>query len=204
MSIEIELRKEIIMYNPKTHKEDSREYTILKYVEFMLNETAKANNDSRRYSVETIYFDYGLDWLWTTIVSKDTNNPNSILGSYQFLAPNEQEKIFETSPFEDEFEEYVEMLYTRKDNPNPNKRYSDITKGIVNEITKLNIGDSVIDPKEVEEIEKILGIRNRTNEELRTVRNAMAIAFKREMETKYVSATVTVIDSEMFNRGMEI
>ena len=96
------------------------------------------------------------------------------------------------------------MLYTRKDNPNPNKRYSDITKGIVNEITKLNIGDSVIDPKEVEEIEKILGIKNRTNEELRTVRNAMAIAFKREMKTKYVSATVTVIDSEMFNRGMEI
>ena len=45
------------------------------------------------YTVEETYFDYGQDWMWTTIIA---NDPSSTFGSYQALCPRDYENILLT------------------------------------------------------------------------------------------------------------
>ena len=45
------------------------------------------------YTVEDTYFDYGQDWMWTTLIA---NDPASVFGSYQALCPRDYELILTT------------------------------------------------------------------------------------------------------------
>lgn len=47
-----------------------------------------------RFNIDTIYFDYGQDWLYTTIICEDTRKPEtSVLRSYQFFSPQDQATV---------------------------------------------------------------------------------------------------------------
>ena len=46
-----------------------------------------------KYTVGETYFDYGQDWMWTTIIA---NDPSSTFGSYQALCPRDYENILLT------------------------------------------------------------------------------------------------------------
>lgn len=45
------------------------------------------------YKVEDTYFDYGQNWMWTTIIAYDSN---ACFGSYQALCPRDYEDILTT------------------------------------------------------------------------------------------------------------
>ena len=45
------------------------------------------------YTVEETYFDYGQNWMWTTIIA---NDPSSTFGDYQALCPRDYENILLT------------------------------------------------------------------------------------------------------------
>ena len=50
------------------------------------------------YYVDDTYFDYGQDWMWTTIIC---NDPSSVFGGYQALNPREQEDaVMGRDPYE--------------------------------------------------------------------------------------------------------
>lgn len=58
-----------------------------------------------KFEVQDIYFDFGQDWKWTTIVCKDQN--------YQILNPRQHEEII--TGYEDEcIEEIVETYFDLK------------------------------------------------------------------------------------------
>ena len=44
------------------------------------------------FLVEDVYFDYGQDWIWTTIIAHDPKE-TGILHSWQALSPRQQEPI---------------------------------------------------------------------------------------------------------------
>lgn len=50
--------------------------------------------EKHHFAVEDTYFDYGQGWKWTTIIAHDpTAAPGSVLESYQYLTPRDQEEI---------------------------------------------------------------------------------------------------------------
>lgn len=72
----------------KTFDYTTPEYKRLQKSAVMLTE---ASEHGTFYRVETIYFDYGQDWLWTTLVAHTADG-----NSYQALSPREQEDLLFT------------------------------------------------------------------------------------------------------------
>lgn len=71
----------------KTFKPNEKEYEALKAVANML--TLLCTN-GYKFDVEDTYFDFGQNWMWTTIIAKKDNDD-----SYQVLSPREHELITE-------------------------------------------------------------------------------------------------------------
>ena len=71
----------------RTYSKDSHEYDMLERACAVLTATSKKGIT---YKVEDTYFDFGQNWMWTTIIAHD---PNSCFGSYQAVCPRDYEKI---------------------------------------------------------------------------------------------------------------
>ena len=71
----------------RVFKPESEEYTRLQ------NFADELNNDERfqaNYTVEDLYFDYGQNWMWTTIIAHRQNERG---GGWQALTPKNQERV---------------------------------------------------------------------------------------------------------------
>lgn len=73
-------------------------YKMLETVASMLNVHAVLNHSDTVFTVGDCYFDYGQDWMWTTIIA---DNPNKTFGSYQVLNPVEWRTILLAESVED-------------------------------------------------------------------------------------------------------
>ena len=73
-----------------TFEKGSYPYEMLEKACAILTATSK---NGTIYMVEDTYFDYGQNWMWTTIIA---HNPNSMFGSYQAINPRNQEEIIES------------------------------------------------------------------------------------------------------------
>lgn len=69
-------------YHPTTYEKGSEEYARL---EIVANYLSKHTN--LKCWVQDTYFDFGQDWMWTTIIANDGKY------QYQLLSPAEQELI---------------------------------------------------------------------------------------------------------------
>lgn len=88
----------------RVFQEYELEYQKLKLVADMLT-TFSPNGTV--YIVEVTYFDFGQDWIWTTIISDSKD-------SWQILNPREWEKIVESDSIDELFEiakEVAEKTY---------------------------------------------------------------------------------------------
>lgn len=68
---------------------EEQEYKNLQAVASMLTATSKKGII---YQVEDTYFDFGQDWMWTTIVAYDSKD-DSVTGSWQVLSPAEWKDV---------------------------------------------------------------------------------------------------------------
>ena len=51
-------------------------------------------NKNMKYRVEDTYFDYGQNWMYTTIIAHNlSEKPDSVLRTHQALSPREQKEI---------------------------------------------------------------------------------------------------------------
>lgn len=73
----------------RTLQFEEQEYKNMQAVASLLTATSK---NGYIYQVENVYFDYGQDWLWTTIVAYDLTN-NSFTSSWQVLTPAEWKDV---------------------------------------------------------------------------------------------------------------
>lgn len=96
-----------------TFNPNSAEYDSLQRLRDKLNSIS----ERIKYKIETIYFDAGQNWLYTTLIAYDTQClANDILSSWQALTPNDQKTaLFGTS---DEVDALIDKLIT-----NNKKRY---------------------------------------------------------------------------------
>lgn len=81
-----------------TYKPNTEEHSKLSFVCDKLNILANFNRENRFYTVENVYFDFGQNWMWTTIVCEYSNNlkyGENFSNSYQILCPNDYSKILE-------------------------------------------------------------------------------------------------------------
>ena len=69
----------------KTFDYGTPEYERLRKSAVMLTENS---DHGTFYRVENTYFDYGQDWLWTTLIAHTADGH-----SYQALSPREQENL---------------------------------------------------------------------------------------------------------------
>ena len=99
------------MAQPRIIEKDTREYTKLVAVAEML-EAFSPNGFS--YTVDEIYFDFGQDWWWTTIVANRQNG--KLWDSWQALSPRQWERIL-MSETPQEIAEAVEDVMNGKYNP---------------------------------------------------------------------------------------
>lgn len=74
----------------KVFEKDSEERKTLEAVADTLNQKVK----NLTYTVEDVYFDYGQDWRYTTIIAHRTDlEKDDVIASWQALNPSEQERI---------------------------------------------------------------------------------------------------------------
>ncbi len=73
----------------KTFGEHSKEYGRLMAAATLLNTEMDADDREGHYEIDTIYFDYGNGWKWTTIVFRGGDQ----WSSYQALNPLHQGMI---------------------------------------------------------------------------------------------------------------
>ena len=79
----------------RVFKPESEEYTRLQ------NFADELNNDARfqaNYTVEDLYFDYGQNWMWTTIIAHKENERG---GGWQALTPRNQERVVQWTELDD-------------------------------------------------------------------------------------------------------
>lgn len=69
----------------KVYPHDSNEFRAL---ETVASELTKRSAAGFTYDVEDVYFDFGQDWMWTTIVVHTPSNE-----SWQILCPRDHERI---------------------------------------------------------------------------------------------------------------
>lgn len=75
----------------RTFKEGSYEYEQLRIAAEMMTEQSPRGF---RYYVADTYFDYGQDWMWTTILGISNSN---LVTTFQALNPRQQEEIILTN-----------------------------------------------------------------------------------------------------------
>lgn len=68
----------------KIFEPDSSEYTKLNELKDYLNE----HSIKLRYTVENVYFDIGLNWMFTTLIAHDESS--NTIRSWQALSPDKQ------------------------------------------------------------------------------------------------------------------
>lgn len=95
--------------NPKTLQIGTREYKNMMAVAKML-EAVSPNNI--RYEVEDCYFDFGQDWMQTTIIAHNDKG-SGMLSSYQAIDPREWGHIVCANSAED-FAECVNEIRSGK------------------------------------------------------------------------------------------
>ena len=71
--------------NPCRLKSNQKEYTALRLA---ANGLTFQSPNSVFYTVDDVYFDFGQEWMWTTIVAHGSNGD-----SWQALTPSEWEKL---------------------------------------------------------------------------------------------------------------
>ena len=74
----------------QTYAPDSVNYDILSCAAIMMTHMDTNNN---RYFVQDTYFDFGQDWLYTTIIKENLNETSQILRTSQALCPNDQKTL---------------------------------------------------------------------------------------------------------------
>ena len=88
-----------------TFEKGSEEYEKLQIAALMLTNRSPRGY---RYEVGETYFDFGQDWMWTTILCRGDE-----WGGYQALNPREQEEIILSDTY-DEMVKTVELIFTDK------------------------------------------------------------------------------------------
>lgn len=76
----------------KTYEHNTKEYKALDLVASILTDESIKGYE---YKVKDVYFDFGQDWKWSTIVAHDKESTSDILRSWQVLNPKEHELIVE-------------------------------------------------------------------------------------------------------------
>ena len=76
--------------NPKVVERDTKAYKNLRAVAAMLEATSPRGY---RYEVRDVYFDYGQDWMWTTIICTDPSKESEITRSWQVPCPRDWAKV---------------------------------------------------------------------------------------------------------------
>lgn len=77
------------MANPKVLEERAVEHKRLEAVAKLLEATSV---NEYWYDVKETYFDYGQNWIWTTIIAVNPNE-TGVLRSWQAITPKEWEEI---------------------------------------------------------------------------------------------------------------
>ena len=76
----------------KTFDKGSKEHNALQAFADRVN----AKGSPVQLQVEDCYFDFGQNWMWTTLIAHDTTkDPSNILSSWQALSPKDQEYVIE-------------------------------------------------------------------------------------------------------------
>ena len=85
------------MTTERTYSRNDREWKNLNAVAKMLESVSK---NGYRYEVEDCYFDFGQNWMYTTVIC---HNPNAtgLLSSWQVGCPRDWENIVEAETIED-------------------------------------------------------------------------------------------------------
>lgn len=92
----------------KVFRPESKEYKALCATAALMNFA----DEEKTYVVRDVYFDYGQDWFWTTIIARKYDN-KSIVSSWQALNPREQEEIvFAEKP--SDFANFVEKYFKER------------------------------------------------------------------------------------------
>ena len=71
---------------------DSFEYKTFQRCIQELSSFCNQNNINLYFTIETLYFDAGQGWMYTTIIANEPNN-NSVTGRYHLLNPRDYEFI---------------------------------------------------------------------------------------------------------------
>lgn len=74
----------------RTYEPDTEEYKKLMTASTILTAISPKGIT---YTVDDTWFDYGQNWMWTTIIAYD---PSTSFGSYQALCPRDYENILLT------------------------------------------------------------------------------------------------------------
>jgi len=79
------------MAQPRTIGRSTQEYKNLMAAAKLLEAVSESGY---RYEVENCYFDYGQDWMWTTIIAHN-DKEEGVLSSWQAVNPKQWEQIIE-------------------------------------------------------------------------------------------------------------
>lgn len=89
----------------RTYGVREKEYNKLATLAKIMNDIAFEKHITKYYEVKNVYFDFGLNWKWTTIVAEDFGDEMS----FQLLCPRDYEIILANDSF-DKLYEIAEKL----------------------------------------------------------------------------------------------
>ena len=119
----------------RVFKPESEEYTRLQ------NFADELNNDARfqaNYTVEDLYFDYGQNWMWTTIIAHKQNERG---GGWQALTPRNQERVVQWIELDDVKQELLD-----NEEKQIGKRVTESDENFYNYVKGLLDNGSIDDP----------------------------------------------------------
>lgn len=97
-------------YSPTTYDYSDSEYKKLEKAARLFNDIAEeVDTDYTNFEVGETYFDYGQNWMWTTILCKSKNSGYGV----QILSPRDQEDILNSTSTR-ELVNIIERILTRK------------------------------------------------------------------------------------------
>lgn len=85
------------MAQPRTIGRSTQEYKNLMAAAKLLEAVSESGY---RYEVENCYFDYGQDWMWTTIIAYN-DKEEGVLSSWQAVNPKQWEEVIYCNTVED-------------------------------------------------------------------------------------------------------
>ena len=95
------------MANPRVIESGTREYKNLRAVAKMLEALSP---NGVEYEVGETYFDFGQDWIWTTILAYEKD---SVFGGYQAINPRDWESVI-MAENENDFAKVVSVIRNNK------------------------------------------------------------------------------------------